>query len=104
MNIKTNTLFFALFLSFVAVFAQTDSITVSNTKWEKTKIGKGIILKHYQFNNTLFNSNQNVTILEIKTKGRTKIDWALKEQNLEKPAILVNLPMPLLLLMVLFSI
>ena len=84
MNFKTKALFFALFISFAPVLAQTDSITVLNTKWEKKKIAKGITLKRYCYNNTLFNSNQNVTILEIKTKGKTKIDLGFERTKLRK--------------------
>lgn len=65
-------------LLFLLVFqtshAQTDSLTVVNTKWETSKVAKGITLKHYWFNHSLFGSNQNINILEIKLNHKNRVD------------------------------
>lgn len=55
-------------------FAQNDSINVVNAQWKKEKIAPGVILKTYWFNNSLFGSNQNVSILEIKPKKSLMLD------------------------------
>ncbi len=56
------------------VFAQLDSLTVVNTNWEVKKVERGIRLKHYWFNQSLFGSNQNINILEVKMNRKNKID------------------------------
>jgi exopolysaccharide biosynthesis protein len=56
------------------VFAQADSLTVVHTPWEVKKVARGIRLKHYWFNHSLFGSNQNINILEVKMNRKNKID------------------------------
>jgi exopolysaccharide biosynthesis protein len=65
---------------FITVHAQRDSAIVVNTKWNVTKVAPGIILKQYLFDSTLFNSNQNICILEIKLnhKNHVKIGFDAK--------------------------
>ncbi|MEJ7779214.1 MAG: phosphodiester glycosidase family protein [Daejeonella sp.] len=54
--------------------AQSDSISVVKADWKKKKITSGVLLKTFCFNNTLFHSNQNVSILEIKPKRQLMLD------------------------------
>lgn len=64
---------FALFTS-INLFAQNDSLTVVNAKWTIEKIGKGLSLKTCWFENSLFNSNQNISVLELSNKRKYKFD------------------------------
>ncbi|MGX5691159.1 phosphodiester glycosidase family protein [Arcticibacter tournemirensis] len=76
---------FILFQLFSAgLFAQQDSVIVVNTKWETKRIFPGVLLKHCRFTDSaLFNSNQNITILEVKQKRRLEFDLAA-EAKLKK--------------------
>ncbi len=65
--------------------AQSDSLAVVNAKWETKKIAKGITLKQHWFEHSLFGSNQNISILEIKMNRRNKLDVAA-EPTILKPA------------------
>ena len=67
-----------------AGFSQSDSIAVSNTKWQSQKISRGIKLKAYCFNKTLFNSNQNVSILEVKPGRKVMLDLGYEPKVLKK--------------------
>lgn len=69
----TFSLVFALFIT-ANLFAQSDSLNVVNAKWNKEKVGKGVVLKTFWFQNSLFNSNQNISVLEIKNKGKYEFD------------------------------
>lgn len=62
--------------------AQTDSINVVNAEWKKQKITSGVTLKTFWFNNSLFNSNQNVSILEIKLKKKLILDLGYDAKKL----------------------
>ena len=66
----------ALFLLFLngKIFAQSDSLVVSRANWKKEKIANGVLLKTFCFNKSLFNSNQNVSVLEIKQKNSLLFD------------------------------
>jgi len=64
---------FSIFISF-GLFAQSDSLAVINAEWKKEKINPGVILKTFWFQNTLFNSNQFISILEIKQKKKLEFD------------------------------
>ncbi len=62
-------------LSFVLLLANTclaqnkDSIAIVNTNWNSINVYKGITLKQKQFKDSgLFNSNQFISILEIKNR------------------------------------
>ncbi len=66
-----------------AVFGQIDSLTVAKTKWETKKVSGGIKLKHYWFNHSLFGSNQNINILEIRMNRRNKIDVEAEPKTLK---------------------
>jgi hypothetical protein len=65
--------YFSILISF-ALFAQSDSLAVVNAEWKKEKISQGVVLKTFWFQNTLFNSNQFVSVLEIKQKKRLEFD------------------------------
>lgn len=67
-------LMFILAIAHFPVFAQLDSLSVVNTKWEAKKVTRGIRLKHYWYNHSLFGSNQNINILEVKMNRKNKID------------------------------
>jgi exopolysaccharide biosynthesis protein len=77
-------LFLVLLLVTVNGFAQADSIAVIHAQWDTKKIAPGIRLKHYWFNKSLFGSNQNINILEIKLNRRNQIDVEAEPQ-LRKP-------------------
>jgi exopolysaccharide biosynthesis protein len=78
--------FSALFLLFVncKIFAQSDSLVVSRANWKKEKIANGVLLKTFCFNKSLFNSNQNVSILEIKQKNSLLFDLGYDSKTLIK--------------------
>lgn len=63
-----------LLLICVETFAQSDSLAVLKAKWKKEKITSGVHLKTFWFNMSLFNSNQNVSILQIKQKRSLYFD------------------------------
>lgn len=79
-----------LFLTIISVlvsingFAQIDSIAVVNAQWKKEKIAKGILLKTFWFQNNLFNSNQNVSVLEVRNKGKHEFDLGYDPKKLIK--------------------
>jgi len=80
---KTLSITAALFFSLASgVFAQSDSLTVLKAAWMKEKITSGVHLKTFWFNKTLFNSNQNVSILEIKPKKNLFFDLAYDPDKL----------------------
>ena len=77
--------FFTVLLSALLVnstFAQTDSINVVKADWKKQKIASGVTLKTYWFNKSLFGSNQNVSILEIKPKRKLRFDLGYDPKKL----------------------
>lgn len=79
------TYFIILFLAVIftsGVFAQTDSISVVKADWKKVKVLPGVRLKTFWFNKTLFNSNQNVSILEIKQRKRLVFDLGYEAKKL----------------------
>ena len=77
-------LFFQLLIITSAAIAQTDSLAVVSTDWNEQRIARGVKLKQFCFNNSLFKSNQNVTILEVKQRGKRYFDLAYEPQVLRK--------------------
>jgi len=75
-------LFFTAF-SFEPLFAQSDSATVVNAKWEVIKVAPGITLKHFSFDSSLFNSNQNISILEVKLNHKNRADLGYDAHELK---------------------
>ena len=65
--------YFSILITF-GLFAQSDSLAVVNAEWKKEKISQGVVLKTFWFQNTLFNSNQFVSVLEIKPKKKLEFD------------------------------
>lgn len=65
---KTNFLFILLCLCSQYILGQNiDSTTFVNADWSKTKVKYKVYLYKYHFNNkNLFNSNQNISYVEIK--------------------------------------
>jgi len=76
----------ALLLLFITgvIYAQSDSLTVLKADWKKEKIASGVRLKTFWFNKSLFNSNQNVSILEIKQKRGLTFDLGYDPKTLQK--------------------
>jgi exopolysaccharide biosynthesis protein len=73
MKVFTTTALLLLFTN-GGLFAQSDSTAVLKAEWKKEKITSGVYLKTFWFNKSLFNSNQNVSILEIKQKKDLSFD------------------------------
>jgi exopolysaccharide biosynthesis protein len=73
--------YFSILISF-GLFAQSDSLAVVNAEWKKEQISPGVILKTYWFQNTLFNSNQFVSVLEIKQKKKFEFDIGYETKKL----------------------
>lgn len=63
-------------------FSQADSINVVKADWKKKKITSGVTLKTHWFNNSLFGSNQNVSILEIKPRRKLMFDLGYDSKKL----------------------
>lgn len=83
MKIFTITTLLLLFIT-GGIFAQSDSLAVAKAEWKKEKIASGVYLKTFWFNKSLFNSNQNVSILEIKQKRGLSFDLAYDPKILYK--------------------
>ena len=65
-------------------FAQNaDSITVTKTRWQKTRIAKQVkLFRHHFDKKSLFAANENISFLEIKNSGRKAI-FALGAEDKE---------------------
>lgn len=64
-------------------YSQNDSLAVISAPWQTQKIAKGIILKQHQFKGALFNSNQTISILEIKKQRKDMLDLGYEEKELK---------------------
>lgn len=64
------------------LLAQSDSISVVKANWHKEKIAPGVSLKTFAFNKSLFNSNQNISILEVKQKKSLEFDLGYEPKAL----------------------
>jgi len=82
--LQTSLILFSLYGGCSGVLAQTDSLTVVNAKWAIKKVASGVWLKQAWFNQSLFNSNQNISILEVRLNGRNHLDVAAEFQELKK--------------------
>lgn len=86
-RIASLVLLLSLWLSQAAT-AQTDSIQVVKADWQTKRIAPGIRWKHHHFtNNTLFQSNQNVNILEIKPRRSIMLDLGYEPQELKPTSV-----------------
>ncbi|NEU09057.1 phosphodiester glycosidase family protein [Flavihumibacter sp. R14] len=65
-----------------AAMAQTDSLAVVKADWNVRKITRGVKLRQFTFNKSLFSSNQNVSILEVKQRGRRFFDLGYEPRTL----------------------
>lgn len=74
---------FILISAINSVVAQTDSLAVVDASWKVQKIAPGVWLKQAWFNQSLFRSNQNISILEIRMNRRNRIDVAAEPQELK---------------------
>lgn len=86
--LKMNTLKLILVLFFLShgfntVVAQPDSLAVVDAPWKVQKIAPGVWLKQAWFNQSLFQANQNISILEIKMNGENRIDVAAEPHELK---------------------
>jgi exopolysaccharide biosynthesis protein len=71
------TLLLVFMLNAGVVFAQTDSINFKRAEWETKRIAPGIHLKQAWFRaNSLFKSNQLISILEVKARRSNKLSIA----------------------------
>ena len=60
---------------------KSDSVIVTQTKWQKTKIARQVALHQYHFkDNNLFGANQNISFLEVKNTGK-KVFFALAAEE-----------------------
>ncbi|MEO6521764.1 MAG: phosphodiester glycosidase family protein [Mucilaginibacter sp.] len=75
--------FIASLIGFNA-FAQSDSITFVKARWETQEIAPGLIFKHFQFEKCLFDTNENISILEINPSKKLKIALGYEKQLLKK--------------------
>lgn len=73
--------------TFFTAYAQNDSLVFANTKWRTKHIEKGIVLKEFWFHNSLFNSNQNISILEIKRNTKAVLELGYKRTLLQKTSV-----------------
>jgi exopolysaccharide biosynthesis protein len=67
----------------VSLYSQQDSITFTNTQWESQTIAPGVTWKHYHFDKNLFQSNQNINIVEIKLTRKRAIALACEAKTLK---------------------
>ena len=72
------------FFILTSASGQSDSIAFVTAHWEKQKIVRGVFWKHYEFRNNLFSSSQYINILEVKNKGKRKLDLGFEKQILKK--------------------
>jgi exopolysaccharide biosynthesis protein len=62
--------------------AQTDSVNFRRVEWTKKRIAPGVQLKQAWFRNkTLFNSNQFISVLEIKERHKNKFALAYEPKQ-----------------------
>jgi len=71
---KYTVLFFIASAAVHSIFAQQDSINFIRANWHTQKIAHGIRFKQYWFDHSLFNSSQNISILEVKLDKKNRID------------------------------
>ncbi|HET7896854.1 MAG TPA: hypothetical protein VFL47_04275 [Flavisolibacter sp.] len=72
--VRIHRLLGAMLLVSVAAHGQADSLAVVKAKWETRKIAPGVKLKHKWFDHSLFGSNQNINILEVKLNGKNEVN------------------------------
>lgn len=63
---KKSVIFLVAILASLPLGAQNDSLTFFNGNWTSKQVADGIVLKQCHFDNGLFDSAQNISILEVK--------------------------------------
>lgn len=76
MNLEKLILTLLLFcVNVFSVVGQTDSMAIVTARWNTKQIEKGVLWKQFSFSGNVFNSNQNINILEIANKGLISIGY-----------------------------
>jgi exopolysaccharide biosynthesis protein len=59
----------------LSLFAQNvDSVVLVKTKWQKTKISRGVkLFRHHFSDKNLFAANENISFVEVKNTGRNAV-------------------------------
>ncbi|MES2810438.1 MAG: phosphodiester glycosidase family protein [Bacteroidota bacterium] len=83
---KHTRLLLVFVLAALNTFAQTDSAIFVNIKWDSKRIASGMVLKQHQFKGDLFKSNQNISILEIKSNRKLKLALGYSAKTLKTVA------------------
>jgi exopolysaccharide biosynthesis protein len=77
-------LLIVFFSVIVSVSLAQDSAVVASAKWTTKKVTKGIKLRQYWFNNSLFGgSKQNINILDVKLSKKIRLDVGAEPQVLK---------------------
>lgn len=63
--------------------AQTDSVNFVSATWKSKKVDKGIVLKQCLFQGNLYNSNQHISILEVREGKRTEFRLGYEVKTLK---------------------
>lgn len=71
---KPAVLIIVLSFFFSWAFGQSDSLKVVNAKWQTKKIARGVKLKQFWFDHSLFGASENINILEVTMNRRNKVD------------------------------
>ncbi len=64
-------------------FSQTDSLDLIKNKWSVARISAGVKFKHYR-SASLFNSNQSISLVEVKPRRKNQFDLGYSEKQLIK--------------------
>jgi len=80
---KITQIFIFIILLALNVSAQGDSLTFVTADWHSLEIAKGIVWKQYLFKGTLFGSNQNINILEVKKSKRISFEFGYETKKLK---------------------
>lgn len=67
-----------------AALGQTDSLAVVKADWTVRKITRGVKLKQHAFSKSLFGTSQNISILEVRQRGRRFFDLGYEPIVLRK--------------------
>jgi len=80
---KQSSVILTLLLFTLSSFCQQDSLVFVNAKWQTQTIAPGIVWKHFHFDKNLFQSNQNINIIEIKLKKKRAIALGAEAKTLK---------------------
>ncbi|MEP7278504.1 MAG: phosphodiester glycosidase family protein [Bacteroidota bacterium] len=68
-------------------FAQPDSLVFMHAKWQVKKIAPGIQLRQCWFNHSLYGSNQNISVLEVKLNKKNLVDVEADSNSLQPTSV-----------------